>query len=272
MRYQSWMTDLAHPLRLRPAEAWLAGTLAKPRAVAWGCVIGLTALGWLALTLMVGTAPDIWRALCRPEAMAGWPAAVLALPMWAAMVLAMMLPTAGPMILTYAEIADTAAARGEAVVSPLILAAGYLAVWIGFTLAVSLLQAALTSTGLLRGDSVAPPLANAIVLAAGLYQFSALKRACLTLCQRPFPVLFANWTTERSGVFRLGLRQGLHCLGCCWALMALMFAVGVMNVVWMAVLGALMAVEKLSSGRRFSDAVGALLIALGLGLVTASVL
>ena len=95
---------------------------------------------------------------------------------------------------------------------------------------------------------------GAIFLGAGLYQFSALKQACLTLCQRPFPFFFANWTTERSGVFRLGLRQGMLCLGCCWAMMLVMFAVGAMNVVWMAALGVLMTIEKLSTTARFSEA------------------
>jgi predicted metal-binding membrane protein len=272
MRYQSGMTDLAHPLRgLGPTEVRLAGVLARPRVVAWACVVGLTALGWLALGVMARPTSISWLAACRPAAAADWTMLALALPMWVTMVLAMMLPTAGPMILTYAEIAHTAAGRGEAVVSPLILAAGYLVVWLGFAAVAALLQTGLAKAGLLRGDSVTPPLAGMILVAAGLYQFSALKRACLSLCQHPFPFFFANWTTERSGVWRLGLRQGLYCAGCCWALMVLMFAAGVMNVVWMATLGALMAAEKVVSGRRFSHAIGALLIALGLGLLSASV-
>ena len=88
---------------------------------------------------------------------------------------------------------------------------------------------------------------GALFVGAGLYQFSALKHACLTLCQRPFPFFFANWTTEPRGVFRLGLRQGLYCLGCCWAMMLVMFAVGAMNVVWMAALGIVMTVEKMTA-------------------------
>ena len=124
------------------------------------------------------------------------------------MTLAMMLPTAGPMILTYAEIADTAARKREPVVSPLILTAGYVAVWLGFALAAASLQWVLARAGLLDGGSVGRLVGGTIFLGAGLYQFSALKQACLTLCQRPFPFFFSNWTTERSGVLRLGLRQG----------------------------------------------------------------
>jgi predicted metal-binding membrane protein len=192
--------------------------------------------------------------------------------MWAAMTLAMMLPTAGPMILTYAEIADTAVRKGEPVVSPLVLTAGYAAVWLGFALLAAWLQWALSRAGLLDGGSTGRLIGGAIFLGAGLYQFSALKRACLTLCQRPFPFFFSNWTSEAKGVLKLGLRQGMICLGCCWALMLIMFAVGAMNVIWMAVLGALMTVEKLSTTPRFSEAMGFVFVAVGFGLVVASVL
>ena len=90
---------------------------------------------------------------------------------------------------------------------------------------------------------------GAIFIAAGVYQFTPLKHACLTQCQRPFPFFFAHWQTTASGVFRLGLTQGLYCLGCCWAMMLVMFAVGVMNVVWMAALGMVMTIEKIGAGR-----------------------
>jgi predicted metal-binding membrane protein len=268
MGYLCGVTDLAQPLTgLNTAEARLAAALARPRLIAFACIIGLTAAGWLALGWMAAQTPYAWQALCRPQAAGSWLALLVALPMWAAMVLAMMLPTAGPMILTYAEIADTAARKGEPVVSPLMLTAGYLAVWLGFAFPAALAQGALASAGLADGERAGPLLAGFIFIGAGLYQFSALKRACLTLCQRPFPFLFANWTTERLGVFRLGLRQGLYCVGCCWAMMALMFAVGAMNAVWMAMLGVAMIVEKLSSGARWSNAIGAVLLALGIGTV-----
>jgi predicted metal-binding membrane protein len=112
---------------------------------------------------------------------------------------------------------------------------------------------------------------GATFIVAGLYQFSALKQACLTLCQRPFPFFFSNWTTERRGVFRLGLRQGMICLGCCWAMMLVMFAVGTMNVVWMAGLGVAMTIEKLTTTPRFSAAVGVAFVAVGFGMVVMSV-
>jgi predicted metal-binding membrane protein len=108
---------------------------------------------------------------------------------------------------------------------------------------------------------------GAVFLAAGAYQFTPLKHACLTQCQRPFPFFFAHWQTTAKGVFRLGLSQGLYCLGCCWAMMLVMVAVGVMNVVWMAALGVVMTIEKIGSGRTFSHVVGAGLLAAGFAFI-----
>ncbi len=192
--------------------------------------------------------------------------------MWAAMVLAMMLPSAAPMILTYAEIADTAARKGERVVSPLMLAAGYTVIWFGFAAAATAVQLALTRAAFLDSSLTAASglFAGAIFIAAGAYQFSALKHACLNQCQHPMPFFFANWATTPRGVFRLGVKQGVFCLGCCWAMMLVMFAVGVMNIVWMAGLGIVMAVEKIGTGRWFTYAVGVAMIAAGIGFVVTS--
>ena len=274
MRYRFVVTDFIHDHALRhlsATEARLSTVVAQPKRIALGCIAALTALGWLALGLMSVNSPLNWQALCQPYALGGLGELALTAPMWMAMTLAMMLPTAGPMILTYAEIADTAARKREPVVSPMILTAGYVAVWFGFALAAASLQWVLARAGLLDGGSVGRLVGGTIFLGAGLYQFSALKQACLTLCQRPFPFFFSNWTTERSGVFRLGLRQGVLCLGCCWAMMALMFALGAMNVVWMAALGVLMTIEKLSTTARFSEAVGFGFIAVGFGMIVWSV-
>lgn len=274
MRYLSAVTDFVHQpafLRLTAAETRLAGALARPGRIALACVAALCVFGWFALGLMAANS-DVpgWQALCRVGDAGEWRELAVIVPMWAAMTLAMMLPTAGPMILTYAEIADTAAGKGEPAVSPLVLTAGYVTVWLGFALIAAVAQLALARAGLLDGGRLALPLAGALVLCAGLYQFSTLKRACLTLCQRPFPFLFSNWTEEPGGVLRLGLRQGLYCVGCCAAMMLLMFAVGVMNVVWMALLGIVMTIEKMSTTPRFSRAVGVAMAGIGASLIAAS--
>ena len=269
---------------------------ARPKAIAAACVIALCALGWAALAFLVagtpGTAlgsgsgaldllPRVIDALCNPSrAHPGMPLgawsladAGLVLMMWCAMVLAMMLPSAAPMIYTYAEIAEAAARKREPIVSPLVIAGGYAVVWIGFAAAATALQWTLTRSGALDPAlaGAGPHLAGGLFVLAGLYQFSALKHACLTQCQRPFPFFFKNWQTQAGGVFRLGLMQGLYCLGCCWAMMLLMFAVGAMNVVWMAGLGVVMTVEKVSATPRFTKLTGVAMIAIGIALAVRAV-
>jgi len=275
MRYLCPVSDFTHDrltTHLSAPEARLTGILARPKRIAFACIVVLSALGWLALALMTANFQPGWQALCQPVPGAGWTELAIAAPMWAAMTLVMMLPTAGPMIVTYAEIADTAARKGEPVVSPLVLTAGYVTVWLVYTLVAAYAQWMLARQGLLDGGSIGRLAGGTVCFGAGLYQFSALKQACLSQCQRPFPFFFANWTTERAGVLRLGVRQGMFCLGCCWAIMLVMFAVGAMNVIWMAVLGVLMTIEKLSTTRRFSEVLGFVFIAIGFGMIAASVL
>jgi predicted metal-binding membrane protein len=265
------MTEATDPdfSHLPPGAGLLGAAFARPKWLAAFCVIALTGLGWLALALMF-SGMGAFETLCRPLDVA-WGASGFALvgAMWGAMTLAMMLPSAAPMILTYAEIADTAARKGERIVSPFHIAAGYTVVWFGFAVAAMLAQFAFTQlTWLDSGMAAASGLfSGAIFIGAGLYQFSALKHACLTQCQSPFPFFFANWATTPRGVFRLGVKQGLYCLGCCWAMMAVMFAVGVMNLIWMAALGAVMTLEKMVVGRRLTYALGVALIVAGLAFV-----
>ena len=280
-----------------------------PHAAAVLSVVLLAGLGWLYLgmmataavrarhalgpgtgfleTLLTGRPDELGRAvidaLCRTDFGAAadpWTAfgqsllaGLVVVSMWSAMVVAMMLPTASGLMLAYADVAAGAAARHEPVVSPLVLIAGYVSVWLGFAVVASLLQFLLVRLALMDSSlmSASPLFSGAILMAAGAYQFSRLKHACLSLCRRPFNSLFANWSTERTDVFRLGLREGLHCLGCCWAMMLLMFAVGVMNVVWMAGLGAAMAVEKLGTSLMFTRAIGILLLAAGTLLCGAAI-
>ncbi|MDP3523159.1 MAG: DUF2182 domain-containing protein, partial [Hoeflea sp.] len=191
--------------------------------------------------------------------------------MWFAMAAAMMLPVAAPMIRTYAEIADTAAGRGDPVVHPAVLAAGYLTVW---ALAAVLFTLVQIGIGSLSGASLTAPVqgvvAGLILLGAGAYQFTALKEACLNKCRTPFTTLFSRWQTSTSGVFRLGMEQGLWCLGCCWALMLIMLAVGSMNVVWMAALTVFTFLEKTGAGRVTTRAGGAIVALWGAALIWAA--
>jgi len=253
--------------------------LARPRALAIACIAVLVASGWiyLALALAGMNGATFLQVVCQPAfGTSGLRAAqvLLLLAMWCAMALAMMLPTAAPMILTYCDLAETAAARGEPAASPLMLTAGYILVWLAAAIGLATAQLILTTLSLLDPAmrSASPLFSGAVFVAAGAYQFSALKHACVTQCQHPFRFFFANWTSDPAGVFRLGLRQGGYCLGCCWAMMLLMFAVGLMNVVWMAALGAIMTLEKLNTTTRFSRALGIVFIAVGAVFVAGSVI
>jgi predicted metal-binding membrane protein len=273
MRYaRSGMSDVTrNELNfLPPLTARLARAAAQPRAVAAASVLALSALGWLYLGVMVARDGDIFAALCRPS-LAGEGVALL-IPMWSAMALAMMVPSASATILTYAEIADTAARKRIEVVSPLVIVAGYVAVWLGFALVASIAQLLLAQAGWLdpAAGKLGACVSAALFILAGGYQFTSLKHACLRQCRNPFQFFFSNWQTTMRGVFRLGLKQGLYCLGCCWAAMLLMFALGVMNVMWMAILAVAMTVEKLVNVRRLSHAYGVVLVAAGLILMGVS--
>lgn len=249
--------------------------LSGPRGFGLSLIVLLAALGWVWLILGAGSisngklpvylGPGMdWLGGGSLGDLLAWCAQRIALPdhsihglsaegflvafaMWAAMVAAMMLPTAYPMVVTYSEIADTARRGGKTIVSTSVLLAGYATVWLGFAHIATLAQMMFFEWGMLdHGMTPAVAwLAPVSLIFAGAYQFSQLKQACLTKCRRPFNFFFANWRTTPTGVFYLGLWQGMICLGCCWALMIAMFATGLMNLVWMAILAIIMLLEKL---------------------------
>jgi predicted metal-binding membrane protein len=204
------------------------------RSVFWLCFAAIVATGWLALWHLAQM--GVLAAICRPNGGAAeMPAAVFA--MWLAMALVMMLPTAAPMIATYLDIAGAARDKDMSIVSPAVLAAGYASIWMAFSIVAAALQ-------IVVPPAADPGLAGLVFIAAGAYQFSPLKQACLSKCRQPMAYFLAHWTDRPSGVYRMGLTQGLFCLGCCWALMSLAFVAGLMNIIWMAGLGILMLLEK----------------------------
>jgi predicted metal-binding membrane protein len=141
--------------------------------------------------------------------------------------------------------------------------AGYLAVWIGFSLGATLVQWGLQSKAWLSPTltSVRPLVAGLLLLLAGVYQFTPLKHACLTRCRTPLGFLLAEWRDGTAGGLAMGLRHGVYCVGCCGLLMALLFAVGVMNLLWVILIAAYVLLEKVSPGGWwFSRAIGVLLV------------
>ncbi|NRG18821.1 DUF2182 domain-containing protein [Rhizobiales bacterium] len=194
----------------------------------------------------------------------------LVFAMWVMMTLAMMLPSAAPMISAYAE---TAAANAETKVSSIFAVSfGYLSVWMVYALVATVGQWLLVEARLLS-EMMAPAtmvFAGTTMLAAGVYQFTPAKKACLMRCRRPLEFFAMRFSSRVSRAYILGNEQGLLCLGCCWALMTVMFAVGVMNIFWIALLGAFMALEKSISSPWPSRLIGLLLLAWGSAVIAAS--
>ena len=201
-------------------------------------------------------------------AAAGWSlrGAVVFVALWTVMMAAMMLPAAAPMILIFAS-AQARRAR-QAAVPTWVFIAGYLLVWAaaGFLVHGLVQIGSDVATGLTSADraSWAPVALGATLLAAGLYQFTPLKRVCLIHCRSPFAFVAQHWRDGRIGALRMGLRHGGYCLGCCWALFAVMVAAGVMSLAWMLLLTLLVFIEKvLPQGRRAALVIGVALILLG---------
>jgi len=245
----------------------LAARIAAMRNRHWIALFALILAAWAALYAMSVPADlraagrlfgaGFWADLCRvtPDA-AGY---VRIACMWLLMSAGMMAPSALPAFATYDDL-DHAGPAGQARFGALV--AGYLAVWLGFSALAAGLQMALFDAGLVSafGDSRSGLLSAALLALAGLYQFSPLKAACLARCRAPLAFFFQHWD---EGPWRMGLRLGLTCLGCCWALMLLAFVGGVTSLAFMGLAMALMAVEKLPRiGRLVTAPLGVVLVAL----------
>ena len=185
--------------------------------------------------------------------------------MWSAMMAAMMVPGAGPMITAFATINRRRRERSAPYVHTTVFLLGYLIAWAGFSMLATALQWLLQMTGLLTTmmQSASFYWSAALFLAAGLYQFSPLKERCLTYCRSPDGFILSEWRDGKSGAVIMGLRHGLFCMGCCAGLMLLLFAVAVMDLRWVAALTALVTAEKLLPGPVFWR------VAIGVGLLAA---
>ena len=192
-----------------------------------------------------------------------------AFAMWAIMMVAMMVPSAAPMILLHARI-DKAPSQHRRTIHTLLFALAYLLVWGGFSAAAALAQAVLVSAGtvsamaLAVGDRI---LAAALLFVAAAYELTAAKRLCLDKCQAPMIFILKHWKPGAAGALQLGLTHGLYCLGCCWALMLLLFVGGVMNLAWVALLGIIVLGEKLAPPGWHAERYVAVALAVGSALL-----
>ena len=262
----------------------IARALRLPDQLAiWGGLGALSALAWLYLWRMPasGGAMDGMPGMAGMAGMAAMPGMSMASPwspgqlwltflMWAVMMVAMMLPSAAPMVAMYARVAE---GRGTSPrVRVWLFAGGYVAAWTAFSAVATVLQAALEHAAILTGAMRVAPLMGGVILAlAGAYQLSPLKRGCLRHCQSPVGFLMSHWRDGRIGAIAMGLRHGAFCVGCCWMLMALLFVAGVMNLLWVAVLTGFVLIERATRwGETLATVSGFALIAAGLALAALS--
>ena len=190
--------------------------------------------------------------------------------MWAIMMVAMMLPSATPMILLYARVAGQAG-EGSTLAPTSLFAGTYVALWALFSMFATAAQWTLSQLQLLSDATMAVGsgrVGGVLLVAAGLYQLTPLKRMCLENCRSPFSFLTAHWRPGLFGAINLGFRHGVYCVGCCWLVMALLFFGGVMNLTWVAALAAIVLIEKVApGGLRIGQAAGALAILAGAALI-----
>lgn len=225
-------------------------------------------MAWAYLWSGAGTLEDMGGML-MPMSSGPWTLAhaLVMLAMWWVMMVAMMLPSALPVILVHAGIAGHQPQGGLATAA---FTAGYLMAWGGFGIAATALQFALERVALLSPmmELTSVGLAAATFIAAGLYQWTPLKRACLDHCQAPLAFVMTNWRDGPRGALWMGWRHGGYCLGCCWVLMLLLFVGGLMNLLWIAALALYVLAEKLIPGRPWVHRVaGAGLLLWGLALL-----
>lgn len=223
--------------------------LARERIVLLAVVVLVAALSWawiIAMSLDMYGAMDGWSAWMMTSA---WDSTyfILLWAMWAVMMSAMMLPSATPTILLYLRTARAKEPASTNSVSVYALLGGYLAVWSFFSVIATGLQWLLASLALMSPmmESASPIVTAVLLTIAGLYQFTPLKRSCLRACRSPLSFLMQHWQTGTLGAFRMGLQHGTDCLGCCWALMLLLFAGGVMHLGVITALTAWVILEKL---------------------------
>jgi predicted metal-binding membrane protein len=248
---------------------WFAAALRHDRAVVLGGLAAVVTLAWAYLLLGAGIDIEMMdmgggRMMAMlPEWTPSYGFVVFV--MWCVMMVAMMLPSVAPVTLLVARIARGPSVRRPGMTTMLFIA-GYLAVWFGFSACATLLQwqleqAVLLSQTMALGSRAT---AAALLIVAGLYQWTPLKQACLRHCRSPLEFILFHWRADAFGAFVSGIRHGAFCLGCCWMLMLLLFVGGIMNLAWIAAIALLVLIEKAApAGNWVGRATGAAMVVWG---------
>ena len=255
-------------------DAPVASLTRRDRILIVGCAVVLAALAWgylVSVDRQMAAAAEhdaMMRAMGMSADMPGATGILFLFAMWSVMMVAMMAGPAIPMLLLFAS-AHVLHRGGRRLPAAVVMfGTGYAIVWIAFSACAALAQWALHQAALLSPAMAAanPRLAGVVLCAAGLYQFTPLKAACLRRCRSPLGFLMTRWRDGRIGALRMGARYGLHCLGCCWALMGILFAVGVMNLLWVAALMLLVLFEKVAPAGILASRIAGV-AAIGAGIV-----
>ena len=257
-------------------SALVSTSVRRDRIVVVACIALVTILAWaylvyLAHQMSADTQDNATMAAMGMEVDTPrkWTDFFFTFAMWAVMMVGMMAPSASPMLLMFAG-AQARRRGGNRLLMTLTFGLGYLAVWTGFSVGAAvgqlyLHQAALLSSAMAISNS---KLTGAIFLLAGAYQLTPWKGKCLTHCRSPLGFLMTNWQDGTVGAFTMGARHGAYCLGCCWALMCVLFAVGVMSIVWVAALTVFVLIEKIGpAGAVVARIAGAALVVLGIAKI-----
>jgi predicted metal-binding membrane protein len=251
------------------------------RAIVIALVLAVAGLAWTYTAYQADQMDEMDAAMWREMAMSmnemppTWTllSTFLLFVMWTAMMAAMMVPGVTPMVMAFATINRRRRERAVPYVPTAVFLAGYLVIWAGFSIGATALQWLLQRIGLVTTmmQSASYWLSTVLFLAAGLYQFSPLKQRCLAYCRSPDGFILTEWRDGALGAAIMGLRHGLFCLGCCAALMVLLFAMAVMDLRWVAALTVLVTAEKLLPGARFWRlGIGVSLLAVGIGFAAAA--
>ncbi len=234
----------------------------------------LTVVSWVYMVYLAWDMQQMDMEMAMPQ-MQAWTAwdLVLLFIMWAVMMVAMMVPSATPMILLFATINRRRQARRQPFVPTAAFVGGYLLVWTAYSALATLAQWGLHSAALLSPMmvSTSPILGGVLLLAAGVFQWLPLKSTCLNHCRSPIGFITSQWREGPLGALIMGLRHGSYCTVCCWALMALLFVGGVMNLLWVAAIAAFVLIEKAApAGIWVSRVAGVLLVAAGVWMAAST--
>ena len=244
----------------------------KDKIIVLLLLAGLALMAW---TYMVHMAPPSTSGMVMGEASPcmmqwGFPDILLSLVMWSIMMVAMMLPAATPMVLMFASVNRQQNQQSVSLISTGSFVLGYLIIWIVYSGISAIVQWGLHSAALLSHSMVisSPVLGGSLLLAAGVFQWTPFRDACMKKCRSPLGFILSEWREGKAGALIMGIKHGMYCVGCCWILMSLSLVLGVMNLLWMAVLTVFMVLEKTGAvGSWLSRAAGLVFIVWGLTII-----